>query len=226
MPTRIANYASQQILNSYLTKVRNRIQDTQVQLTSEKRAQTYAGIGDDTQRLVGYEVDVQRLTNYKRDNDIQEVYMKSTETAMEGIEKVIKNFRTTLQSFNTTTPTDENSIRTIQEQAFRSMQSLQGYLNTEVNGRYLFAGNRTNSAPVNLGLSTLTAFQEKFDGVNLSYPTSRATHLEDFSITEDSAGRTDWLVFAQDNDGDTTTSGSCPAAEPRVRYRGVAPQAP
>ena len=164
--SRIANYASQQILNSYLNKVRTRIQDTQVQLTSEKRAQNYAGIGGDTQRLVGYEVDVQRLTNFKRDNEIQDVYLKSTESALTSIEKTIKDFRTTLTSFNTTRPTDENAVRTIQEQAFRSLQSIQSYLNTEINGRYIFSGNRADTAPVDLRLGTFDSFQAKYDGVN------------------------------------------------------------
>lgn len=218
---RIANYASQQILNSYLQKVQSRIQDTQVQLTSEKRAQTYSGIGKDTQRLVGYEIDVQRLTNFKRDNEIQDVYLKTTEAALTGAEQTIKDFRTTLTSFNTQRPTDENAIRTMQEQAFRSLQSIQSYLNTEVNGRYLFAGNRGNTSPVDLGLSTLAEFQSKYDGVNLSYPTDREAHLENFSISKDSTDRTDWLTFTQDADGDSTTSGTSTITATTAQFANV-----
>lgn len=219
--SRIANYASQQILNSYLNKVRTRIQHTQVQLTSEKRAQDYAGIGGDTQRLVGYEVDVQRLTNFKRDNEIQDVYLKSTESALTSIESTIKAFRTTLTSFNTTRPTDENAVRTIQEQAFRSLESIQSYLNTEINGRYIFSGNRADTAPVDLRLGTFESFQAKYDGVNLTYPDNRTTHLENFSINSDSTNRTDWLTFTQDKDGNATTAGTSTITASTAQFANV-----
>lgn len=206
--SRIANYASQQVLNGYLNKVRNRIQDTQVQLTSEKIAQTYAGIGVDTQRLVGYEVDVMKLTNFKNGNNIQNVYIQTTETALTGVQSTVEDFRRTLTSFNTQYPKDENAVRTIQEQAFRSLQAMQSYLNTEVNGRYIFSGNRANTSPVDLSLGTLESFQAKYDGVNLSYPDNRTTHLENFDLSSDSAYRTDWLTFTQDNDGSSATAGT------------------
>lgn len=206
--SRISNYASQQTLNNYLSKVQNRIQDTQVQLTSEKRAQTYAGIGVDTQRLVGYEVDVMKLTNFKSDNDTQDVSIHTAETALTGIQSTVADFRRTLTSFNTQYPKDKNAVRTIQEQAFRSLQSMQSYLNTEVNGRYVFSGNRGNTSPVDLSLGTLDTFQAKYDGVNISYPDNRTTHLENFAISSDSAYRTDWLTFTQDNDGNSATAGT------------------
>ncbi|MBD3661130.1 MAG: hypothetical protein HUJ11_02905, partial [Arenibacter algicola] len=65
MPTRIADYASQQILNSYLSKVQRRMQESQVQITSEKRSQDYLGIGYDTQRMVSFEIDTLRLEGYQ-----------------------------------------------------------------------------------------------------------------------------------------------------------------
>lgn len=221
MSTRIGTYASQQTLNNYLRNVQKRIIDTQVQLTSEKISQDYIGIGSDTQRLVGYEVDTQLLTNFKRGNDIQKIYLQSTSAAVEGIEKTISEFRKTLTSFNTQTPTNEQSIKTLQENAFRSLQSMQSYLNTEVNGRYLFAGNRTNVAPVDLGLTNLTDFQTKYDGVNLTYPTSRTSHLEDFNVSQDGNARTNWLTFRQDADGNTTTSGTSTITATTAQFSNV-----
>lgn len=206
--SRIANYASQQILNSYLQKVQQRLNTTQVQLTSEKKAQDYMGIGYDTQRLVGYEVNVSLLNGYKRNNDIEDIYLKSTEVAMTGVESTIRDFRTTLTSFNTLAVKDEDAIRTIQQQAFRSMQSLQSYLNTPVNGRYLFGGNRINEPPVDLALGTMESFQSKFDGVNMSYASSRDMHLENFAINKDSTDKPNWLTFAQDSDGSAATAGT------------------
>jgi len=219
--SRIANYASQQILNSYLQKVQQRLNTTQVQITSEKRSQDYTGIGSDTQRLVGYEVDVSLLNSYKRNNDIQDIVLKSTEPALTGIETTIADFRTAMTSFNTQNIVDEDAVRVIQQQAFRSLQSMQSYLNTEVNGRYLFAGNRTTTAPVNLGLTTLEAFQEKYDGTNTTYPTTHDMHLESFNINKDSAGQANWLTFTQDADGSALTSGTSTVTATTAQFSNV-----
>lgn len=219
--SRIANYASQQILNSYLQKVQERLNTTQVQITSEKKAQDYMGIGYDTQRLVGYEVNVQTLSKYKTNNDIQDIVLKSTEPALTGIETTISDFRKVMTSFNTQNVTDEDSVRIVQQQAFRSLQSMQSYLNTEVNGRFLFAGNRTTTAPVNLGLSTLEAFQAKYDGTNVTYPTTRDMHIESFDINEDSAGQANWLTFTQDADGSTLTPGTSTITATTAQFANV-----
>jgi len=205
--SRIANYASQQILNSYLQTVQQRINKTQIQITSEQKSQDYIGIGADTQRLISLEVSVSTLTTFQRNNNIEDINLKSTETALTAVQSTIKDFRNVLTSFNTLSVKDENSIRTIQEQAFRSMQTLQSYLNTEVGGRFLFSGNRVNTSPVNMGLSTLGNFQTKYDGLNLSYPTTRAMHMQDFSINKDGTNLPNWLTFTQDADGNAATAG-------------------
>ncbi len=207
MPARIANYASQQTLNTYLRKIQQRLQNTQVQISSEKKSQDYTGIGVDTQRLVGYEVDTTRLQNYVKNNNIMDIQIKSTETAMDAIQKTVSDFRHTLLSFNAQTTKDENAIRTIQEQAFRSMQAMQGYLNSEVNGRFIFAGGRGNTSPVDIGVASLEQFQARYDGVNITYPTTLAQQTENFNFKADSAGQTNWLKFLQDDDGNAATAG-------------------
>ena len=205
--TRIANYASQQILNSYLQNLQSRIQDTQVQLTSGQRSTTYAGLGGDTQRLVSYEVDVMKLTNYIKVNENKDVALESTGLMLEGVQTSITEMKRVLTLNHNQQPTTEAGIRSIQETAFRELRNVEGYLNTVVNGQYLFSGNKTNTKPVDFGLTTLDAFQDKYDGVNLSYPESREAHLENYNLKADGTGQTNWLTFTQDADGDTTTKG-------------------
>lgn len=204
---RIANYASQQIINSYMNSLQSRINDTQVKLTTEQRSQTYAGLNGDAQRLVGYEVNTMKLTNYIKNNDIQEVRMKTIDLTLTGIESSITKVKKMLATHNNKQPTTENGIREIQESAFRELQNIQGYLNTDINGRFVFSGNRTNVKPVDLGLTTLAAFQDRYDGVNFSYPETRDGHLENYSLSADGAGQSNWLSFTQDADGLVTTKG-------------------
>lgn len=219
--SRIANYASQQILNTYLQKVQQRLNTTQIQLTSEKKAQDYMGIGYDTQRLVTYEVDINTLNGYQRNNDIEDIYLKSTDAALNGAQTTINDFSKTLDSFNALNITDEASIRTLQEQAFRSMKTLQSYLNTEVNGRQLFGGNRVNTPPVELGLTTLEDFQAKYDGVNVRYPTTRVMHTENFNLSADSANKSNWLTFTQDADGNVATAGTSTITATTAQFANV-----
>lgn len=204
---RIANYASQQILNSYIQNLQTRIQNTQVQLTSEQRSSTYAGLGGDTQRLISYEVDVMKLTNYIKINENKDVTLEATGLMLEGVQSSISEMKKVLTLNHNQQPTTEAGIRSIQETAFRELRSIEGYLNTVVNGQYLFSGNKTNTKPVDFGLTTLAGFQDKYDGVNLSYPETRDSHLENYNLKADGSGQTNWLTFSQDADGDTTTKG-------------------
>jgi len=206
--SRIANYASQQTLNSYIFKVRTRLQDSQIQLSTKMKAEDYMHLGSETQRLITYEVEAGTLDNYQRSNDIQNVYLSSTSTSVESIDTIIKDFRKKLTSYNSLSPTDANSIRGIQEAAFSAMSSMGIYLNDNIGGRYQFSGNRINTTPVDLGLTTLTDFQAKYDGISINYPKTRATHMENFDVKADSTGKANWLTFTQDADGVTTTAGT------------------
>jgi flagellin-like hook-associated protein FlgL len=65
----------------------------------------------------------------------------------------------------------------VQAFAFRALKDMEGYLNTEVNGRFLFAGSRATTRPADLGLTTMADFQDRFDGESVIYPPSRAAHV-------------------------------------------------
>jgi flagellin-like hook-associated protein FlgL len=65
----------------------------------------------------------------------------------------------------------------VQAFAFRALKDMEGYLNTEVNGRFLFAGSRATTRPADLGLTTMADFQSRFDGRSVIYPPTRAAHV-------------------------------------------------
>ncbi|PCI42461.1 MAG: hypothetical protein COB46_00295 [Rhodospirillaceae bacterium] len=219
--SRIGTYASQQQLNNYLFKVQDRLNKTMIQVTTEKRAQDYKGIGYDTQRLIGYEIDISTFTRYQKNNDIEDVILKSTEPALTAIESTMSDFRKSMTSFNSDNVVDEDSIRVIQQQAFLAMQGMQSFLNTEVNGRYLFGGNRMDSAPVDLQLSSLEDFQARYDGNTVNYPTSREMHNESFDLSADSAYQVNWLTFKQDADGVTTSAGTSTITASTAQFSNV-----
>jgi flagellar hook-associated protein 3 FlgL len=209
---RIANLAASNSLLSYVLRIQSRVHDQEVQVASEKRSQDYAGISRDSQYLVNIENTRDALERYTHNNATMEFRLQSASTAIEGARKTVNDFRTLLVTFSSQDGTkNEQQVRDIQDRAFSSLKALQGYLNTEVNGRFLFSGSRVTTDPVSLGLSTLSAFQTTYDGATVTYPTTRDAHIENSVISKDSAETTSWLTFERDNAGAvsriTSTSG-------------------
>ena len=199
--TRIASLAANNLLVNQIFRTQQRVFDQQVQVTSEKKSQVYTGIALDSQRLVNLENSRSALQRYIDDNEQMNTRLNIANAAIDGMRDIINDFKRNLDDFQTGAVKDLNRVKDIQEDAFRSLKSIQDLLNIEVDGKFLFAGARTTTEPVDFGLTTLAAFQAKFDGAAVTFPTSRDAHLEDFSISQDSAATplTNWLVFARDS---------------------------
>lgn len=81
-----------------------------------------------------------------------------------------------------------NELKTMQSQAFAALKMLVDCLNTNVNGKYIFGGGETGNAPINFPFSSLEEFQAYYDGVNITYPTSRSAALDNRVLTSDDTG--------------------------------------
>ena len=193
---RIANLAASNALLGYVLRIQSRVHDEEVQVSSEKKSQDYAGIAQDSQRLVNIENTREIVQRYVSNNETMEFRLQSGSAAVEGARKAISDFKSALTTFRSQDGTkNEQQVRDIQDWAFRSLKAVQGYLNTEVNGRFLFSGSRVTTSPVNLGLSTLGTFQTTYDGARVTYPTTRDAHLADVTIDKDGNEAAAWLTF-------------------------------
>lgn len=168
--TRIANNASTTQLVRYLMRTQQSINKTQVQLTSDKVSQNYAGIARESQRLVGLENSTSLIERFTRNNELMDLRLQLTETALSGAEQTISDFRQALLDFTNVDQTDETEVANMQDIAFRSLRSLAGHLNTDINGEFLFAGSRTTTQPVDIGAANLADLQSKWDGKTITYP--------------------------------------------------------
>ncbi len=176
--SRIATLAASNTLLDLMSKVQDRLQDQQVQVTTEKAAQTYAGIAPKAGRLVSLETTRAAIGRSIDNNAIMQTRLEATDTAVEAMGGTMRDFRAVLLDLAANQPLDEAHIGAVQDWAFRALKDMESYLNTEVNGRFLFAGSRATSAPADLGLTTPTAFQARFDGQAVIYPPTRAAHVE------------------------------------------------
>ncbi|MDX9859386.1 MAG: hypothetical protein RBS99_00575 [Rhodospirillales bacterium] len=176
--SRIANLASTNALVSRLMQTQSKVNDLQIQATTEKVSQTYQGIARDSQRLVNIENSRNMLSNFVATNEAADLRLKTMESVVTGIRKTIIDFRESLFEFETSTAGEEQRTKDIQDAAFRALTDMNVYLNTDVDGRFMFAGGRVTTQPVDLGLSTIGAFQARYDGESTVYPPTRDAHVE------------------------------------------------
>lgn len=175
---RIGDYPSSNALIQYLLNTQARLTETQIQLSTQKTSTTYAGIAQSSQRLVTLENQRDLLDQFVTKNEVMDMRLKSTETVLGGINDTLKDFNDALIAFQSGDMTDEDRVKDMQETAFRALQDLSVNLNTDIDGRFIFAGGRVTTQPVDFGLTTLTAFQSKYDGSSVIYPQTRAAHVE------------------------------------------------
>ena len=197
--SRIGTLASNNILINQLFETTRRLQNEQLQLSSEKVSQVYSGIANDSQRLVTNENSFAALGQFITNNEAIGTRLDIATSAIDAIKTSLRDFEGDLGRYQSTAVKDRVGAEALQASAFRAMANLSTYLNTEADGRYIFSGGRVDRAPVELPYSTLSAFQAAFDGARVTYPTTRDAQLENFSLAKDGNDVTNWLNFERDN---------------------------
>ena len=194
--TRISSLAANTSLLQQIFRTRSELFDLETQIGSGKGSQDYKGIGTDTQRLINLENTSSQLQQYIKNNEQMDLRLNVAATAVEGLNDVVRDFKNAVLDFETSDKKDQTTVKDIQDNAFRSLQSLQSLLNTEVDGRFLFSGARVGTQPVDFGLTSLNDFQSTFDGSRVQVSTTRDSHLENFSFNKDTLTEAaDWLKF-------------------------------
>ena len=197
--TRVSTYAGNAQLLSYLADTNRRLQEGQIQLTTNKKAQIYSGIATESQRLVTFENTFSSLERFKTNNDTAAMRLDITTTAVDAMRETVKGFEEELQRYQSSAVKDRNAARQLQSSAFRGMVGMINYLNTEADGRFVFSGGRIDTPPTEFPYSTLEQFQAAYNGATITFPTTRAANLEDFSLNKDGNEQTNWLTFQRDN---------------------------
>jgi flagellar hook-associated protein 3 FlgL len=171
--SRIVDLASANQLMNYVQKTQQRLNTLQTQLSSGKTSQDYTGIARDSGRLIRLENARDLYQRFMTTNQTMDLRLKTVETALGSVQTTIKDFRAAVLEFDRGPTGDPGRVAAVQDAAFKSLVSLQGLLNTEFDGRYLLAGSKATTRPVDFGLTTLKDFQDAFDGAVVTVPTTR-----------------------------------------------------
>ncbi|MGF1641366.1 MAG: hypothetical protein ACFCUO_10500 [Rhodospirillales bacterium] len=198
---RISTFAAGNSLQGTLFRTQQRLHALEIQVSTEKVSQTYAGIAREAGSLLKLENTRDAFERFVDTNTMMETRLSLVATTVEGARTTIHDFRRMLLDIGTGTPLDEPRLADLQATAFRALVDLEVHLNTEVDGRYVFAGGRVTTRPVDLDLTSLADFQATYDGAARKYPETREAHLQRFSLAADAAGNGNWLVFEADPGG-------------------------
>jgi flagellin-like hook-associated protein FlgL len=217
---RISNLAASNSLLGTLLRTQQRAYDLQLQVSTEKVSQDYTGIARQTGHLLNIENSRDTLERFARNNEMMETRLDLVATTVEGARTTIHDFRNMLLDIGTGTPLDDVHIDDLQAAAFRALRDLETHLNTEVDGRYVFAGGRVTTEPVEFNLTSLADFQATYDGATVKYAETRDAALERFSLSADAAGNVNWLIFEADPGG---TGGPSRITATTAEFANIAP---
>lgn len=146
MTTRIADLAQNLLVRRVITQTKSRINDAQLQISTGQKSQDYAGIADVSSRLVTLEDSVNRTNRFLTDNTFVNLrintMLNSINQVKDTIDKVKGLVRDVLDDGNIPAGINKNDLSQVY------FNEVKDALNVEVNGRHLFAGSKTDVAPV------------------------------------------------------------------------------
>lgn len=181
--TRIGTLGANTAYLNRMLDIQTRVQDAQIQVTTNRKSQSYDGIAAGANTAINFENEIAIAQRFVDNNKVWSTKLEAATTAISGTKSALDIFKNSLISFQQSNPKSELNIKSIQTTAFQTLQSLQANLGTNVNGQYLFSGGRVTDTPVQLPAATLTEFQKLYDGSINTFSTTRNADLQDLSIT-------------------------------------------
>ena len=128
--------------------------ESQTQVASGKRSQTFSGIAEDSQRLLNAKADLAKSEQFMENITITEQRLDLMLFSVDRLDEIAREMRSLFQSVRNGDAVNVIDIPGIASQ-FRDQAV--DILNAKDNERFLFAGGNTDTRPVNLANGTYTA---------------------------------------------------------------------
>jgi flagellar hook-associated protein 3 FlgL len=157
---RVATYNHQNTLVQYMMKAEAKVAAEQVRSASGLNSTDYKGIASDSGRLVNLESHYRRLEQYIDEGEVVNGRIQSMYDAtgsMSDLTSRLSALITGLQGDNAA------GVEGVVAEASQLMEEFGGLLNTQQDGRYLFAGGRTDQPAVDLDSYTAATYPSSAD---------------------------------------------------------------
>ena len=185
---RIATFNHQNQLVRFMLTAESRVAAAQVQASTGEKSLDYKGIAGDSGRLVNLESHYRRSERYVDEGEVVNGRIQTMHDAVGGMIDLANRVRSLVASLQ---GAGSGAAEGIKSEAQALMTEFAGLLNTQQEGRYLFAGGHTDRAPVSLdGLpaatspSTADTGYYKGDG-SVSYFQAADDFIVQYGVTAD-----------------------------------------
>ncbi|MEI2384796.1 flagellin [Breoghania sp. JC706] len=146
MVMRVATFALSNSLLNYALTTQAKLAEKQTQEASGLISSDYGGLGTDAGKLVDLEVSLARANSYSSAAEQATNRVEVMYSATGSIVDALTQARTEVSAASV----DTSDIDTLQDLAASLLEEVESLLNTQYEGRYLFAGSNTQEAPVDL----------------------------------------------------------------------------
>ncbi|PTW59327.1 flagellar hook-associated protein 3 FlgL [Breoghania corrubedonensis] len=146
MAMRVATFALSSTLLNYALTTQAKLAEKQTQEASGLISSDYGGLGSDAGKLVDLEVSKARAESYSSAAEQATNRVEVMYSATGSIVDALTQARTEISAASV----DTSDIDTLQDLASSMLEEVESLLNTQYEGRYLFAGGNTQETPVDL----------------------------------------------------------------------------
>lgn len=145
--TRIANLAQQNQIIGNIRETQTRMQDLQIQMATGFKSQRYSGIAPDSRQLVNLESSKARMEQYQANNKTVNLRLQTMEISVSSVFDTASKLKTLLtNALNANNAPD----LALPQEAQNMLAEVAKQLNVKMGDRYLFAGSKTDTTPVDL----------------------------------------------------------------------------
>lgn len=154
MVTRIGTFTNQQRILDATLRNQASLAETQLQVATGKKTQSFSGLGQDVTRLANLKNDLAKSEQFIENIDAVTKRLELMEFGLEQIDDFAREMRSIMRSSLNGDAADTNNL---QELAQQFLDQIVEIMNLRDDSRYLFAGGKTDTQPVDLTNGVYTA---------------------------------------------------------------------
>lgn len=154
MVTRIGTFTNQQLILNATLRTQSRLSDTQLQVATGKKTQSFSGLDQDVTRLTNLKNDLAKSEQFVVNIDTVTKRLELMEFSLEQIDDQAREMRSLIRASLNGDAADTNNLQQLAQQFLDQIVEL---MNMRDDSRYLFAGGKTDTKPVDLANGVYTA---------------------------------------------------------------------
>jgi flagellar hook-associated protein 3 FlgL len=151
--SRIPTLAQHQLITSAALRTQRQVSDFQLQVTTGKKSQSFSGIAKDTGRLLTLKSEVSNAQQFLQNIVVVEKRLDLMEFSLEQLDDLARQTRTDLINALNGSNANRSELDKIMQARLNQVVDL---LNTRDDSRFLFAGGKVTTKPVDLNNGVYT----------------------------------------------------------------------